>query len=50
VLDLTVDGRAAAFFEPSPHRQKLETLNDVGSGYIHLGQRRPRSPAARRSA
>jgi excinuclease ABC subunit A len=30
---------ALAFFENQPRvRQKLETLNDVGLGYIHLGQ------------
>jgi excinuclease ABC subunit A len=38
VLDLTVED-ALAFFEHQPRiRQKLETLNDVGLGYIHLGQ------------
>ena len=38
VLDLTVED-ALAFFENQPRiRQKLETLNDVGLGYIHLGQ------------
>ena len=38
VLDMTVED-ALAFFEHQPRiRQKLETLNDVGLGYIHLGQ------------
>ncbi|HKO16752.1 MAG TPA: excinuclease ABC subunit UvrA [Gemmatimonadaceae bacterium] len=38
VLDLTVED-ALRFFENQPRiRQKLETLNDVGLGYIHLGQ------------
>ena len=38
VLDLTVED-ALAFFEHQPRiRQKLETLNDVGLGYVHLGQ------------
>ena len=38
VLDLTVED-AAAFFENQPRiRQKLETLVDVGLGYVHLGQ------------
>ena len=38
VLDLTVED-ALSFFENQPRiRQKLETLNDVGLGYIHLGQ------------
>ena len=38
VLDQTVED-ALAFFENQPRiRQKLETLNDVGLGYIHLGQ------------
>jgi excinuclease ABC subunit A len=38
VLDLTVED-ALAFFENQPRiRQKLETLNDVGLGYVHLGQ------------
>jgi excinuclease ABC subunit A len=38
VLDLTVED-ALAFFENQPRiAQKLRTLNDVGLGYIHLGQ------------
>lgn len=38
VLDMTVD-EALAFFENIPAiRKKLETLRDVGLGYIHLGQ------------
>ncbi len=38
VLDMTVED-ALAFFENQPRvRQKLEALNDVGLGYIHLGQ------------
>ena len=38
VLELTVED-AATFFENQPRvRQKLETMNDVGLGYIHLGQ------------
>jgi excinuclease ABC subunit A len=38
ILELTVED-ALAFFENQPRiRQKLETLNDVGLGYIHLGQ------------
>ena len=38
VLALTVED-AATFFENQPRvRQKLETMNDVGLGYIHLGQ------------
>ncbi|MEX2179078.1 MAG: excinuclease ABC subunit UvrA [Gemmatimonadaceae bacterium] len=38
VLELTVED-ALAFFENQPRiRQKLATLNDVGLGYIHLGQ------------
>ena len=38
VLEQTVED-AAAFFENQPRvRQKLETMNDVGLGYIHLGQ------------
>jgi excinuclease ABC subunit A len=38
VLDLTVED-ALAFFENQPRvRQKLETLSDVGLGYVHLGQ------------
>jgi excinuclease ABC subunit A len=37
-LEQTVED-ALAFFENQPRiRQKLETLNDVGLGYIHLGQ------------
>ena len=38
VLELTVED-AREIFENQPRmRQKLETLNDVGLGYIHLGQ------------
>jgi excinuclease ABC subunit A len=38
VLDMTVED-ACAFFENQPRvRQRLETLVDVGLGYIHLGQ------------
>jgi excinuclease ABC subunit A len=38
VLDMTVE-EAATFFENIPAiRRKLETLNNVGLGYIHLGQ------------
>jgi excinuclease ABC subunit A len=38
VLDLSV-GDALEFFEAQPRlRAKLELLNDVGLGYIHLGQ------------
>src|SRR5437868_799389 len=38
VLELTVED-ALTFFENQPRvRQKLETMNDVGLGYIHLGQ------------
>jgi len=38
ILDMTVE-EAAAFFKAVPGiRDKLETLNRVGLGYIHLGQ------------
>ncbi len=38
VLDLTVD-EALEFFGPVPRvRDKLQTLSDVGLGYVHLGQ------------
>src|SRR3712207_5546146 len=38
ILDMTVD-EALDFFAPVPSvRQKLQTLHDVGMGYIHLGQ------------
>jgi excinuclease ABC subunit A len=38
VLELTVED-ALAFFENQPRiAQKLQTLSDVGLGYIHLGQ------------
>ncbi len=41
VLDMTVE-QALSFFEHFPRvRSKLETLNDVGLGYIHLGQPAP---------
>ncbi len=38
VLEQTVED-AAVFFENQPRvKQKLDTMNDVGLGYIHLGQ------------
>jgi excinuclease ABC subunit A len=38
ILDMTVD-QASDFFSAIPYiRSKLETLRDVGLGYIHLGQ------------
>ncbi|MFH0768295.1 MAG: ATP-binding cassette domain-containing protein, partial [Chloroflexota bacterium] len=41
VLDMTVE-QAMDFFEHFPRvRNKLETLNDVGLGYIRLGQPAP---------
>ncbi len=41
VLDMTVS-QALEFFEHFPRvRNKLETLDDVGLGYIHLGQPAP---------
>jgi len=41
VLDMTVE-QALAFFEHFPKvRNKLQTLRDVGLGYIHLGQPAP---------
>ncbi len=41
VLDMTVE-QALDFFEHFPRvRSKLETLSDVGLGYIHLGQPAP---------
>jgi excinuclease ABC subunit A len=41
VLDMTV-AQALAFFEHFPRvKSKLATLNDVGLGYIHLGQPAP---------
>ena len=50
VLDLTVDDALDFFSNQRRIAEKLELLNDVGLGYIHLGQAPPRSPAARRSA
>jgi excinuclease ABC subunit A len=50
VLDLTVED-ACAVFENQPRiAQKLETLRDVGLGYVHLGQSATTLSAARRSA
>ena len=41
ILDMTV-AQALDFFEHFPRiKGKLETLNDVGLGYIHLGQPAP---------
>ena len=50
ILEMTVE-EALDFFEAVPLiKNKLQTLHDVGMGYIHLGQPATRSPAARRSA
>jgi excinuclease ABC subunit A len=38
VLDLTVEDACAAFENQPRIAQKLETLRDVGLGYVHLGQ------------
>ena len=41
VLDMTVE-ESLVFFQHFPNiKKKLETLNDVGLGYIHLGQPAP---------
>ena len=41
ILDMTVE-QALGFFEHIPRiKSKLETLNDVGLGYIHMGQPAP---------
>ena len=38
ILEMTVD-EALAFFSAVPSiRNKLQTLHDVGMGYVHLGQ------------
>jgi len=48
VLDLTVE-QGLEFFEHIPTiRRKLETLKDVGLGYIHLGQPAPTYPVEKR--
>ena len=50
VLDMTVD-EGAEFFRAVPSiREKLELLNQVGLGYVHLGSRPRRCRAAKRSA
>jgi excinuclease ABC subunit A len=38
VLDMTVEDALGLFANQPRIRQKLQTLNDVGLGYIHLGQ------------
>ncbi len=38
VLELTVEDGLETFANQPRVRQKLETLNDVGLGYVHLGQ------------
>ncbi|MFA6511679.1 MAG: excinuclease ABC subunit UvrA [Patescibacteria group bacterium] len=38
VLDMTVEEALHFFSHIPPVKQKLKTLNDVGLGYIHLGQ------------
>jgi len=38
VLDMTVEDALGLFTNQPRIRQKLQTLNDVGLGYIHLGQ------------
>jgi excinuclease ABC subunit A len=41
VLDLTVDEAVDFFANIPPIRRKLQTMADVGLGYIHLGQPAP---------
>ncbi len=41
VLDLTIDEALEFFASIPPIQRKLETLADVGLGYIHLGQPAP---------
>jgi excinuclease ABC subunit A len=41
VLDLTIDEALEFFANITPIRRKLETLAEVGLGYIHLGQPAP---------
>lgn len=41
VLDLTIDEALEFFDSIPPIRRKLQTLADVGLGYIHLGQPAP---------
>jgi excinuclease ABC subunit A len=41
VLDMTVDTALKFFENIPPIRRKLQTLQDVGLGYIHLGQPAP---------
>ena len=49
VLDLSIE-EAACFFKDSPLiAHKLGVLNNLGMGYLKLGNRRPPSPAARRN-
>ena len=51
VLEMTVEEALAFFDAHEPIRRKLQTLYDVGLGYIKLGQpSTPRCPAARPSA
>ena len=47
VLDFGRGGAGA--FRAHPQMAGLQTLADVGLGYMKLGQPAPRSPAARRS-
>ncbi len=41
VLDLTIDEALEFFANVPPIRRKLQTMADVGLGYIHLGQPAP---------
>ena len=41
ILDLTVNQAAESMGNIPPIREKLETLRDVGLGYLHLGQAAP---------
>ena len=50
LLDLPIEDALPVLADIPQVRQKLETLVDVGLGYVHLGQARPRSPAAKPSA
>jgi excinuclease ABC subunit A len=50
ILDLPIEDALPVLADVPQRAAKLQTLVDVGLGYIHLGQSRPRSVAARRSA
>lgn len=49
VLDMPIEEAQEFFAAVPPIARHMKTLTEVGLGYVRLGQRPPRCPAARRS-